>query len=275
MRMLFAMLTGLSLVACSHPEQRAEDEPRRIVSLDYCADQYVLKFAKREDILALSPDATKAFSYMKRQAVRLPTVRPRTADVLVLRPNLVVRSYGGGQGIEKALQQSGIPLLQIGYPETVGDIRAETLRMGSALGAPVKARDVVAEMDARLNALAKQAKPGRKVLYMTPTGVTAGEGTLVHEMLLAAGFKNFQDRPGWNPIPVERLAYEQPDLIAAAFFESTAGQIDNWSAARHPVVQTQLHELPVVALQGAWTSCGGWFLLDAIEALANARQATS
>jgi iron complex transport system substrate-binding protein len=41
-----------------------------------------------------------------------------------------------------------------------------------------------------------------------------------------------------------------------------------WSATRHPVAQRQLRDQETVMLQGAWTSCGGWFLLDAIEALA-------
>ena len=63
-----------------------------------------------------------------------------------------------------------------------------------------------------------------------------------------------------------------PDLVAAAFFESATNHVDSWSAARHPVAQAQLRELPVVPLDGAWTSCGGWFLIDAVEALAKAER---
>ena len=129
-------------------------------------------------------------------------------------------------------------------------------------------------MERRLKVLADRPGPPREVLYMTPAGVTAGEGTLVHELFVAAGLRNFQDRPGWNPLPLERLAYERPDLIAAAFFESKTNHVDNWSAARHPVARAQLRELPVVALEGSWTSCGGWFLLDAVEALATAGENT-
>ncbi|PZU18112.1 MAG: iron ABC transporter substrate-binding protein, partial [Citromicrobium sp.] len=56
MRAILSALVCLSLCACSQVPERGTDAPRRIVSLDYCADQYVLKFADREDILALSPD---------------------------------------------------------------------------------------------------------------------------------------------------------------------------------------------------------------------------
>ena len=246
----------------------------RVVSLDYCADQYVLKFADREDILALSPDAGKRFSYMRTEAAGIPTVRPRTADVLALQPDMVVRTYGGGHDIADFMQDPGVPVVQIGFPQSIAEVRGEVLRVGTELGKPDEAAALVAEMDRRLKALADRTGPPREVLYMTPAGVTAGEGTLVHELFVAAGLRNFQDRPGWNPLPLERLAYERPDLIAAAFFESATNHVDNWSAARHPVARAQLRELPVVPLEGSWTSCGGWFLLDAVEALAKAGENT-
>ena len=267
-RTILAALACLLLSACSQVAERGADAPRRIVSLDYCADQYVLKFADREDILALSPDAGKRFSYMRAAAEGIPTVRPRTADVLALQPDLVVRTYGGGHDIADFMKEPGVPVVQIGFPQSIAEVRDEVLRVGTELGKPDEAEKLVADMDRRLKALAERSGPQREVLYMTPAGVTAGEGTLVHELFVAAGLENFQDRPGWNPLPLERLAYERPDLIAAAFFESQTNHVDNWSAARHPVARAQLRELPVVPLEGAWTSCGGWFLIDAVEALA-------
>lgn len=87
-------------------------------------------------------------------------------------------------------------------------------------------------------------------------------------MLIAAGLENFQTQPGWRSLPLERLAYERPDIIAAAFFDSDVNKTDAWSSANHPVARAQMSNLPTVSLQGAWTSCGGWFLIDAIEALA-------
>ncbi|MAG42207.1 iron ABC transporter substrate-binding protein [Erythrobacter sp. SAORIC-644] len=260
------------LSACAQVAERGADAPRRIVSLDYCADQYVLKFADREDILALSPDAGKRFSYMRAAAEGIPTVRPRTADVLALQPDLVVRTYGGGHDIADFMKEPGVPVVQIGFPQSIAEVRDEVLRVGTELGKPDEAEKLVADMDRRLKALAERSGPQREVLYMTPAGVTAGEGTLVHELFVAAGLRNFQNRPGWNPLPLERLAYDRPDVIAAAFFESKTNHVDNWSAARHPVARAQLRELPVVPLEGAWTSCGGWFLIDAVEALAEGKE---
>ncbi|MEO1221307.1 MAG: ABC transporter substrate-binding protein, partial [Pseudomonadota bacterium] len=244
------------------------DEPSRIVSLDYCADQYVLKFAKRENILALSIDADKRFSYLRDEAQGFGKVRPRTADVLALEPDLVVRSYGGGPNVTAFIERAGVPVLQIGFPQNIAEVRSEVLRMGEALGAQEQARQVAEDMDRRLAAVGRQINGKPEALYLTPGGVTAGKGTLINELFAAAGVENFQSAPGWQSIPLERLAYERPELVVAAFFESQSNDIHNWAATRHPVAQAQLRELPVAEVDGAWTSCGGWFLVEAVEAIA-------
>ena len=274
MRKWLAIL--LMLGGCGQPlPPVAPARPMRIVSLDYCSDQYLLKLVERNRILALSPHAQSDFSYMRRAAVGLPTVTPRAEDVLVLRPDLVIRSYGGGPGATALFERAGVPVLQLGYADTIAQVRAEVVDTAGKLGEAERGRRVAAEMDSRLAAL--RPAPGvtaqdGTALYMTSGGATTGTGTLVDEMLRAAGYRNFQEREGgWHPLPLERLAYEQPDVVAAAAFGSAAARPDSWSAARHPVARRQLRDRTAVALEGAWTACGGWFLLDAIEALARAR----
>lgn len=271
---ILAASLSLLILACSSGEEQGqvppsgEGRPLRIVSLDYCADQYVLRFADTEDILALSPDAARSFSYMRDEALGLPQVRPRSADVLSLRPGLVVRSYGGGPQVAGFLERAGVEVVQIGYPANIDEVRNEIVRLGSALGNAGEAGAVVADMDRRLDALKSSANPSSQALYITQGGVTTGPGSLVHELMREAGLDNFQKRPGWNPIPLERLAYEHPDIIVAAFFEGQSGATHNWSASRHPITQAQLDKRPVASIEGAWTACGGWFLIEAVEAMA-------
>ena len=264
---LAALAVLVGLAACSPAEQpQRVDQPTRIVSLDYCADQYVLKLAPREHILAVSPDAEKTFSYMQGSAKGLRQIRPRAEDVLVLQPDLVVRSYGGGPNVTAFVERMGTPVLQIGFASDLNAVKDTIATVAEGLGQPDRGSAVIAEMDARLAAL--RALPDTlSALYMTPAGVTSGPGTLVHEMLHAAGLVNFQQEPGWRSLPLERLAREQPDLVAAVIWGAT-NHDDNWSAARHPIARQQLRERSVVSLEGAWVACGGWFLLDAIEALA-------
>lgn len=270
-RMILACLP-FALAACDGTPGaatvRAGDfRPMRIVSLDYCADQYVLRLIEPERILALSPDADAEFSYLRESARGVPSVRPVAEDVLVLRPDLVIRSYGGGPNAAAFYARAGVPVLEVGNAATMEEIMSVMARVAAGLGEAARGQAVIDETRRRLAAL-PSGGAGPPTLYMTPSGVTTGPGSLVHEMLLAAGLANYQQNPGWRPLPLERLVHAAPELVAYASFNSGAGHLDPWSAARHPLARKLLGAREVVALQGAWTSCGGWFLLDAVEALA-------
>ena len=263
----FAVAAGAGAAEAARPAPPSDDAADRIVSLDYCADQFVLGLADRGRILAVSPDAGAGFSYLRRRAPGLPAVRPRAEDVLLLKPGLVVRTYGGGPNARAFFERAGVPVLQIGYAEDLAGVRAVVRAAAGGLGVPERGEELIAGMDARL-ARMRTHPAGTSALYLTPSGVTAGPGTLIHRLLAAAGLDNFQSRPGWRPLPLERLAYETPDLMALARFGARADHEDAWTAFRHPVVRRRVRSAPVAALDGAATSCAGWFLADAVEALA-------
>lgn len=279
---LAGLLSVLILGGCSPPKtienvstaELSSSRAMRIVSLDFCSDQYLLKLADKGRILALSPDAVKDFSYMREAAKGMPSVRSSAEDVLALQPDLIIRSYGGGPNAETFFKRAGVPVITIGWADSIDGIMSVMGETSEKLGEVERGQTVIANMTSRLAAIKTRAAnktiPPASALYMTPTGVTTGEGSLIHEMMIAAGLTNFQTQPGWRPLPLERLAYDKPDLIAAAFFNSKVNDTDAWSSANHPVARAQMKNLPTVSLQGAWTSCGGWFLMDAIEALAEA-----
>ncbi|MFT7222308.1 MAG: iron complex transport system substrate-binding protein [Candidatus Azotimanducaceae bacterium] len=241
-------------------------DSRRIVSLDYCADQFVLKLVEPERIAAVSRDATRDFSYMRDAAEAHRKIRPSAEHVLALAPDLIVRSYGGGPNAVQFYERLDIRVIQIGYASTINEVRAEILRIAEQLGEPEKAREIVADMDARLQRVKARAS-GKSLLYVTPGGVTSGAGSLVHDMIKAAGLVNFQTEPGWRSLPLEKLAFDQPELLATAFYDTETNHTNYWSAARHPMIRSQLSSTKSVSLDGATTACGGWFLVDAVEQL--------
>jgi len=267
-------IIAFSLAACSAPADEVasaegNDAPRRIISLDYCADQYVLALAEREDILALSPYSEDDYSYLREEASGIAKVRPVAEDVLALKPDLIVRTYGGGPKAAEFFAAASVPVVQIGYAATLADVPGVLEQAAIDLKAEEKGAEIIQDYRARLDSIEPQAQP-RTVLYMTSGGVTTGPGTMIDEMFTAAGLVNFETRPGWHALPLERLAKEQPDLIASAFYETGTDYMDAWSASGHPVARRQLKEQPVIRLDSAWTACGGWFLIEAIEALAEA-----
>lgn len=269
------LIVFFGLAACGQPTRSMSpllsERPMRIVSLDFCADQYVLKLADREQILAISPDGVKHFSHMRETAIGVPVVRSIAEDVLVLKPDLVVRSYGGGPNASAFFERAGIPVLQVGWAssihgEEVGAIPFLIKQMADGLGQPERGKALVEDYVERLDRL-KTNSSGRSALYVTPSGVTSGEGSLIHDAMLAAGLENYMQKSGWHSLPLEALAYSRPNLVATSYFGERSNHQSNWSAARHPMAQRELAATNQVALEGAWTSCGGWFILNAVEAL--------
>ncbi|MEM9877898.1 MAG: ABC transporter substrate-binding protein [Pseudomonadota bacterium] len=270
------LISTFVLVGCAdqHPIEKkrvATARAQRIVSLDYCADQFVLKLVDKTRILALSPDAEREFSYMRGAAHGIAKVRPVAEDVLALQPDLIVRVYGGGANAAGFFRRAGVPVVNIRWTNTIDQVKTAVIDASEQLGATERGASVVAEMEARLAALtASNKRPS--VLYMTPAGVSTGPGSLVHDILTHAGLENFQSERGWRPIPLERLALESPDIVAASFFGAKTNHRSGWSAMRHPVAKGALDASSTVYLDGSWTSCGGWYVLDAVEALAKGAQ---
>lgn len=267
---LLPLLVAGLVAACgtASPPDRPEGPASRIISLDYCADQFVLGLADREHILALSPDAGKAFSYLRAEAPGLPTVRPRAEDVLALEPDLVVRNYGGGPRAGPFFERAGVPVLQIDFAPDIDAVRDRIRQAAVALGVPDRGEALIADMDVRLSrARARGGSPGADALYLAPSGVAAGSRTFVDHLIAAAGLDNFSNEIGWRSIPLERLAYETPDVYAVPRFENT-NHNTVWTPFRHPVAVRRVQAGPVLSIDGATTSCGAWFLADAVEALA-------
>lgn len=283
------LIIGCGSTDDTGPMRPVEDRrPTRIVSLDLCADQYALAFADPDQILGVSPDAASDASYMAGKAAGIPVIRPRAESILLARPDLIVRAYGGGPGAAAFFEQAGIPVLQLGWAsrldgEGAGTIPHQIKTVAAGLGHPEKGRDAATRYRNRLAAIRADVPPtedGLEVLYLTPGGVTTGPGSLVDQMIKAAGLLNAETEPGWRELPLERLTRNRlagtpPDLIATAFYDTKAKNAHPWSAARHPAMAALMDQVPTLALPGAVTACAGWFTADAVEALAAARQRLS
>lgn len=257
-------LSAIAVVAVSEaPRPVTSSVPKRVVSLDYCADQFVLKFADRSQILALSSQSQASHSYMREAAKGLPQVRSRAESVLALEPDLVVRTYGGGPDAARFFQASGTPVLQLGEADQYEGIRGNLRLAAKGLGHPERGEAAVRQFDATL-AKAKRQGPPVEALYVTSGGVQAGADTSLGQMMATAGLVPYDDRHrGWSELPLERLAAKAPSMVVTGFM--SLGEVDlfPWSSARHPLVRQSLKSRPTVALPGAVTACSGWFLADA------------
>ena len=249
-------LAGLLLGAVLLAGQAAADGPT-VVSLDYCADQFVLGLADRDQILAVSKDAAKPFSHLRARAEGLRQIRNATEDVIALQPDLVIRSWGGDARALGFYEKLGIRTFQIGYASDLEGAGRITREAGAALGHAERAEALVAAMPA------PAAPKDITALYMTPSGVTAGQGTMVDSILTAAGLTNAETQPGWRSVSLEDLVLSPPSAILTAFFGFDNDASDQWSTSRHPVLKRLLAGADTrIAMDESQLTCPAWFVAD-------------
>ncbi len=243
----------------------AQARPLRILSLDQCADQYVLALAPDAD-LALSPRADDPDAWMRDAARGHRRLRPTLEAAVAFQPDIVVRYWGGEPRLLAALEQRGVRVATIADATDFEGVRANIARVGDVLAEPTRAKSLIGRMDGKLAQAHRLPAPGRSALYLTAGGFTAGSGTLVDTILRAAGYANLA-KSGYVAVSVERIALEPPMRFVLGFFEQL--RADWRGAGRHPVVRRAAKGHTAARLPGAVLTCPAWFAADAALMLAD------
>ena len=257
------LVLGLAAAVMADGAQAAP----RVVSLDQCADQYVLALSPREAIVGLSPRAVAPDSYLRDKAAGLPRIRATAEDVLAARPTVVVRSWGGSPALDAALARRGVRTLKIEEAAGFDDVRANVRRVAAGLDARAAGEAIFAGMDAKL-AGGRGAWRGAKGLYLTSALFSAGHGTLIDAMLRAAGIDPVVPRSGYAAVSLERLTLSPPSLLVLGFFEGTS--LSRWAPGRTASFQRLAAHSRRVTLPATILGCPAWFAADGVEALAKA-----
>lgn len=239
--------------------------PLRVMSLDQCADQYVLALVP-EATLALSPRADDPDAWMRETARDHRRIRPTLEAAVGFRPNVVVRYWGGEPRLLARLDRGGTRLLALSDANDFAGIRANIRTVARGLDVPERGERLIARMDDRLASVARRSTAARPALYLTAGGFTAGAGTLMDAMLKAAGFSNAAERPGFGPVSVERIALTPPARFVLGFFDQA--RADWRGPGRHPVVRNAARTRTVTRLPAAVLTCPAWFTADGVAQIA-------
>ena len=127
----------------------AEARPLRVLSLDQCADQYVLALAPEAE-LALSSRADDPDSWMRQAARGRPRVRPTLEAAVGFQPDVVVRYWGGEPRLLAALEKRGTRVLNIDDATDMAGVRQSLRTVSQGLGQEARGAALIAQMDRRL-----------------------------------------------------------------------------------------------------------------------------
>ncbi|HWE98562.1 MAG TPA: ABC transporter substrate-binding protein [Caulobacteraceae bacterium] len=239
----------------------------RVVSLDQCADQFVLALSPREAIAGLSTRARDADSHMRAAAVGLPQRRADAESLLLARPQVAIRWWGGDPRLMRGLERRGVRIVQLEDASDFAGVRRNIRAAAAALDQRARGEALVAAMDGEL-AASRGAWRGRRALYLTSGGVVAGPGTLMHAILGAAGLADAAPAPGFSDVQAERLILEPPPAIVTGYFDRRSLAGFHWGATVSPPVRRALAGRIIADLPADLVGCPAWFAADAAVRIA-------
>ncbi|HEX7782795.1 MAG TPA: ABC transporter substrate-binding protein [Sphingobium sp.] len=250
------------LWAAGH-ETRAK--PRRIVSINLCADQYLMALADPEQIGALTQFARdRTMSAGAAEADHLPISRGSAEDVLILDPDLLISSPSRRAGTRATLK-GRYPTLELPPAKSYADIVSQMREVAAAIGQTKRGEALIRNMDASLGKIPMKRQPGVAAYYQR-RGYLTGAGTLVDELMARVGLVNLATKLGKSAlsrISLEDMTAAQPDYIIV---EDTTERVTDLGTEmlHHPALDgiKRLH------LPQAWTVCGGPAYVLAAQSLA-------
>jgi iron complex transport system substrate-binding protein len=192
----FGFLSAFSLALAG----AADAAPRRVVSLNLCTDELLLLLA--------APGQIASVTHLSQQEAETPLWRAARnhrkndgslVSVAGLRPDLVLTMGGGGRDRGRIAGKLGIPMLDLPYPQTIGDIEKSVATVAAALGRPQAARPWLARI-ASLKAAAPKA--AKDTIWLGGGGRSVGADSLAAQWMRLAGLRQ-------RPLTGDRVSLEQ------------------------------------------------------------------
>lgn len=269
---------ALSAILAAMPAARAAgaaEEPVRVVSMNLCADELVLRLADRDQVLAVTYLARDPRgSTVSAEAAGMPVTRGLTEEVVALRPDLVIAGAFTTRATVGMLKRVGAPVLELGVPADLDGVRAQIRQVATALGHSERGEAMVAELDGRLAAVTPAARPLR-ALVMRPNAFTVAPGGLGDALIRAAGLVNVAAEIGrdrFGQVPLEAAAFANADLIVTDEGAPGTPSLAD-TLLHHPVFRALAREGRTVAVPNRFWTCPGPQIAEVVARLAAAANA--
>lgn len=262
-------VVSVGMAFSSFPSFSSDEKSQpSVISLDYCADQFVLLLSDRSQVMAVSKAAEDVFSFYRDRAKGIPKTDGTIEEIIMSKPDLAVQTFSSAAHMDEMTERSNIALIATLYGSDPETVYKNISVVGEALNQNERAQEFNKKYKTRLASLKNKPKNQIRLAYLTPGGVTAGAGTSVDDIITLSGFKNYatdHGYTGWVNLPLENLIMDPPDAFITSFFERDAVTQSRWSLSRHGFLFKMMESIPTIDIPSTFMSCNGLFLVDAAE----------
>ena len=245
---------------------------QRIVSLNLCADQYLLALADPSRIAALTTFAQDpGISFLADRAEAYPTVPSAAEAIIKLDPDLIVGSRFRDTDTKTMLRRLGYKVVEIERTNTAQEMAEQTRRMGDILGSPARARELIGQIEKAASAAPLPGDAPSALVYQRK-GYISGSKSIISHVMRYAGLRNEAEKLGRSSISrisLEELAVTRPDFLILDTEALGKGDIGS-EVLHHPVLKRLFRKEQVIRMPSALTVCGGPSFPAAVEFLRHA-----
>jgi iron complex transport system substrate-binding protein len=273
-RVLLALSFAAAAVLSAVPLLGAADasaKPTRIVSLNMCVDELLLRLADPRNIASvtwLSRDPSN--SNVAELAAGIPVNHGLAEEIIPLQPDLVIAGVYTARPAVAMLKRTGTPLAEVGVPKNLAEVRQQIRDIAALIGEREKGESVVAAMDASLAALPTDSSSSRpRAIVLNPNGATVGKGTLVDEIMTRSGLTNVAAElaiDNYGQIPLEAVVANGVDILILSASRDGPRALAT-EILRHPVLSALSDRTRLVVMPGRLWNCGGPAVVEAIDRL--------
>ena len=205
------ILTAVIFALCAAPAAALP----RVMSLNLCADPYLMAFADKAQIVALTPLSRDArLSANAAAAENFPVSDGQIEAIIELKPDLVIVSSWSDPMRNALIKRLGFELLTLDAAQNYTAARDEIITLGKAIGREAQARAYLQNLDTALAALQKLTH-APKVLPLQRRNLTVGQGHILDDILSRAGAVNLGRDT--SDSPMRRVSLENALAVQADY----------------------------------------------------------
>ena len=253
------------------PAAETVSKPQRIVSMNLCTDEMVLRLADRRNISSVTWQARdRDNSNVADLARNVPINHGLAEEVLPLNPDLVLAGIYTTRATVALLKRAGMRVVDTDVPRRFEDVRQQYREIAAVLDEKERGERIIAEMDSNLAGLERDRPP------VAPTAIvlhgdhyTYGRGSMIDVVLTHAGLENVAVRLGigeFGQVPLEIMAMNPVDVLILGSNRDGPPALAT-ELLRHPVLSRLSDHTRVVVIPNRLWNCGGPALVEAVERL--------
>jgi iron complex transport system substrate-binding protein len=262
---------GIAL-AISTADRAAEiaHKPTRIVSINLCTDELVLRLADPRNVVSVSYLSRNYYSNVIDLAETIPVNHGLAEEIVPLRPDLVVSGLYTTRAAAALLKRTDIPVLDLDVPRTIQEVMDQYRKVGEALGEPERAKRIVDQMEERLAAMPPApAPPLPRALVFNLNGFTIRKRSLEDDIITRAGMEDFSRTFGierYGQISLETVVTSRVDVLILSQLRDRPPAIGS-EVLRHPVLDAISERTRQIVMPSKLWICAGPENVDAIDLL--------